>query len=758
MLMKRDDTDNYEDTIESDEKQRQKYIAVVESLTLSLIKKRDIAVAFRAASGVERRWREDEKLFDGSLMLTSGKTDMMDYATGESPTVMSNKPRRSMVEVNIIRSKCETAEGRFSDIMLPTDGKNWGMSVTPVPEFLSAVKDDRPAQNKETKIPILNEANEPVKISDIASNDLQKIKDSMDLMETEVSDQFVECNYNAENRKLIKASCRLGTGILKGPNVVKKIRKAYQKKTSGLDTIHVLSALEEKRPASEWVPCWNIFPAPETTEDVRKTMPWVFEKGSVRPNELVDLMSIPGYIPSQIEAVLNEDPVRTVVNIERDSNKVKAEQLTVSKGDFYERWEYYGELNKDDLETLGVDTSSSPMAFTLSAVVVMVNDKPIKIMLNSLDTGDLPYDFFQWTQISGSPWGIGLPRMMMWLQRIMNGAMRAMMDNAGDSSGVNVIIGGEIEPVDNKWELTGKKLWRYIGDDPQEVDVRKLFAQFQVANNQIDLQNIIELVFKLLDLETGIPMIFSGEQQKIPETLGATNIMVDASNVSLRSRVKLYDDDITKPHVTKYYHWNMQYNDKENIKGDYTVDPKGASELLEKDNHLKFLTQIMQYKNDPDFTLRIDWDKAIKEFLDIIGLDIVKSDEAYKQAKKQMEENPPPVDPRVQTANIKAEIDMNEIKAKGEIQTSTIEAKTIEAQKDRDHAMQMKLIERDLKMMEFAEKRGMTLDQIKGKLSSDTMKLKTQIALTNINGKAPQVTKPVVEPPGRAPDGEAFTK
>ena len=754
--MLKDITNNSD--ILNDDTDEKKFFSVIDALTSSLILKRDEAVAFRAASGVERRWREDEKLFDGSLMLDSGKTDMMDYATGEAPAQMSNTPKRSMVEVNIIRSKCETAEGRFSDIMLPTDGKNWGMKITPVPELLSSIKDDRPVMSKETKKPLINPDNTPMKVSDVALNDMRKAKDAMKLMETEIDDQFVECSYNGENRKLIKASCRLGTGILKGPNVVKKINKSYQKKIVGDESIHVLSALEKEKPASENVSCWNLFPAPDTTEDVRKTMPYIFEKGSVRPKELIDLINIPGYIPSQIEAVLLEDPVRTVVNLEQNSNKMKAEQLTGTKGDFYERWEYYGELNKEDLETLGVDTSASPMAFTLSAVVVMVNDKPIKVMLNPLDTGDIPYDFFQWTQVSGSPWGIGLPRMMMWLQRIINGAMRAMMDNAGDSSGVNVIIGGEIEPVDNKWEITGKKLWRYIGDDPQEIDVRKLFNQFQVGNNQADLQNIIELVFKLLDLETGIPMIFSGEQQKIPETLGATNIMVDASNVSLRSRVKLFDDDITKPHVTKYYHWNMQYNSKEEIKGDYAVAPKGASELLEKDNHLKFLTQIMNYKNDPDFTLRIDWDKAIKEFLDIIGLDIVKSDDEYKQAKEAMQQQPPPVDPKVQTAQIKAETDMQEIQAKGSIQQGSLEAKAIEAQKDREHTMQLRLIERDLKMMEFAEKRNLSLDQIKGKLSSDTMKLKTQIALTDVKGKAPQVTTPVVEPPGRAPDGEAFTK
>ncbi len=238
--------DNEEFSTSDEEASKKKFLSVIESLTASLIIKRNDAVAFRAASGVEQRWREDEKLFDGSLMLDSGKNSMMDYATGEAPTKLSNQPRRSMVEVNIIRSKCETAEGRFSDIMLPTDGKNWGMKVTPVPELIASAKDDRPARDKISKQPLINSDGEVTKVSDVAAADMKKAKESMKLMETEIDDQFVECAYNAENRKLIKAACRLGTGILKGPNVVKKIRKAYQKKSAGTESIHVLSAMEEK--------------------------------------------------------------------------------------------------------------------------------------------------------------------------------------------------------------------------------------------------------------------------------------------------------------------------------------------------------------------------------------------------------------------------------------------------------------------------------------------------------------------------------
>lgn len=732
---------------------------IITSIAMQLRIKRDEAVAFRAASGIERRWLEDESTFEGVLDSLNGKSDMLDYATGTAPARLSNQPARSMIEINVVRSKCETAEGRFSDIMLPIDSKNWALKVTPVPQITKSLKDSRPAFTKDSASPVLDSQGQQMTMADIARKDFERASDTMVLMEKEVDDQLTECNYNAELRKLIKASCRLGTGIIKGPNVIKRTKKSYQRKEAGSESVHVLTTVEEHLPASEAVSCWNLYPDPDTTEDVKKTMGYIFESGNIRSKELVDLIGVDGYDEKQIRLVLAEPPLKTITEPEKSTRAFKTKQISGSRGNLYEIWYYYGDLSRDDLEALDIDVSITPEALMLSVAVVLVNNRPIKVMLNPLDSGELPYDFFQWTQVSDSPWGIGLARMMFWIQRMINGAMRAMMDNAGDSSGVNVVLGGGLAPVDGKFELTGKKLWRYIGEDPQDIDVKKLFTQFQVANNQTELENIINLAFKFLDLETGVPMIFQGEQQKMPETLGATNIMVDASNVALRSRVKIFDDQITDPHLTKYYHWNMKFNEKEEIKGDYAVDARGVSALYQREQYIKTLMQIMPFKDDPDFSLRIDWDKALKEMFSSLGLTILKSETDYQEALKKAQSSPPPQDPKLQVEQLRAKSDMEELKAKEKMQQDDLAAKAIEAEKQREHETNLAMIQRDIKMMDFSVRKEISLDSVKAKLSDTTMKLKTQTALSQTKtAPAPQVTVPPVEPPGRAADGQAYTE
>ena len=376
------------------------------------------------------------------------------------------------------------------------------------------------------------------------------------------------------------------------------------------------------------------------------------------------------------------------------------------------------------------------------------------MVLNSLDTGCIPYDFFQWSIVDrNSPWGIGAIRMLIWLQRIITAAWRSMMDNAGDSSGANYVFGEGMEPLDNFWELTGKKGWKYTGDLD---DVRKAFSQFQIKNNQQQLQAIIELALRFVDLETSTPTLFQGEAQTAPETLGATNIMLDANNISLRQRVKRYDDKVTKPHLTRYYDWCMQYVNDPEIKGDFNVNPRGVSVLLERDQQRQALLALLPLKGDPDFDRKTDWDKAIELIYKSSRLDILKDKETLKKEDAEQvnaQQAQEPVNPALQVAKVRADGDMQKETLRQESDMAELEFKAEQADLERQHKKEMKQLDLQIKMMEFAEKRNLKLDELKTQLAISGASMKNKGAV-----KAPQVTEPPTEPAGRAPEGEAFQK
>ena len=68
--------------------------------------------------------------------------------------------------------------------------------------------------------------------------------------------------------------------------------------------------------------------------------------------------------------------------------------------------EYWGEIDYDDLKASGVefDEEDDPLE-SYSACVVMINNTVVKVYLNPLDSGELPYDFTHGKN-SGSCWGM----------------------------------------------------------------------------------------------------------------------------------------------------------------------------------------------------------------------------------------------------------------------------------------------------------------------------------------------------------------
>lgn len=722
----------------------------IESIASSILQKRDEAMEYRAASGVEKRWREDESAYNGLEMAT--KTgEMIDYVTGDAVAAQNQSSNRSMASINIIRPRVDTAVGRFADIQMPVDARNWGLATTPVPEM--ADKNFRNQKATYQGQPITRADGSEATMSDLAKIEKDKAEAAMSKMEREIDDQLTECGFNGECRRAIADAARLGTGILKGPGVVKKLKKSWRRNSDGETTVQELEVEESFEPESKRVDPWKVYPDPDCEEDIRRAA-YIFERDTILPRELRMLKGVPGYLNDQIDKCLAELPIRTSAEYnDKDRNWRKKTQLA-STGSQYERWEYHGDVSVEDLESLGCDCDGENKSY--SACIVFVNDRPIKAMLNPLDTGDIPYDFFQWAEVIGSPWGIGIPRLMHWGQRIVTGAIRAMMDNAGDSAGANIIIDRKIvSPADGKWELTGKKLWFMISE---EGDVNKAFAQFQITSMQKELQSIIELILRFVDIETSLPMLFQGEKGSAPETLGATNIMVDANNVALRTRVRIWDDRITKPHITRYYHWNMQYNDDDSIKGDYNVATKGASVNLERDQRAQALFGVMNLMQDPEIAAMVEKTEMVKQLFSSLRLDILKPDEQIEQEAEQRKNQQPPPPPEIQLAQMKAEAEMQKITEQIKADGEKFQAQAIEADKDRQFQVQMKELDRQMKMMELSATSGMSLDKIKAELSKEAAKINLQRELSDKKGYGPQVASPPVEPAGRAPEGMAYQR
>jgi hypothetical protein len=248
---------------------------------------------------------------------------------------------------------------------------------------------------------------------------------------------------------------------------------------------------------------------------------------------------------------------------------------------------------------------------------------------------------------------------------------------------------------------------------------------------------------------TGLPMLLQGQQGKAPDTVGGMTILNNNGTAVLRRIARLFDSCITEPHIGRYYDWLMAHEDDESLKGDYLIDARGSSALVERDLQNQEMPQILQMCLNPLFEKSPK--RAMDEYLksrrfDPKMFDLTDEEKAAVASRQQ------PEDPRIAAAKIAA-ITAKEIAGiKDATEQKKIEVQSADNQMDAKVALERINADMDRAMSGDGTTRDTALQKIKADLAAITLKLQVQRELD----PGPQVMTPPSEPRGKAPPGRAF--
>ncbi len=748
MMAERQARLNGEPVLPVDEQARETRRAQLASIGSLLARKRDEWVLARQAAGVDRRWRDDQDQYNAIDSATRAAASLMETVEngGVNPVqAQASVAHRSTVFIGLTRQKSNSAEARLSDIVLPTDEKNYGVGPTPNPQLARALTDETPLADElgQPRMTTLKDPTtgldavdadgapiqQPLRVKDQAAKEDQAAREAAAAMEQEIDDQLVECDYAGEVRKMLHDAAVYGAGVLKGPIVTNRVRKAWIKHQDAEGAVvHMLKIVKETRPASRWVPVWNFFPDPACGDDVQNGE-GVFERELLPRRAVQELAQQPGYDLDALRDVLRSGPQQAKVFTNFTDPRVR----NLAQNTLFEVWHYVGELAVEDMVAFGamqVDGDIDPLE-RVSACAVMINDVVVKMYPNPDEAGELPYDVYPWEKVSDSLWGYGVPYLMRSQQRVLNAAWRQMMDNAGITSGPQIVLKRSvIQPADSNWNLYSRKLW-YADADVE--DVEKAFMVFNIDSHQSELANIIKLAEDLADKETGQPLITQGEQGSAPETVGGMQMLMNSANVVLRRLVKQYDDYVTKRHIRRYYNYNMAYSENDAIKGDFEVHAKGSSALLVRDIQNQAYLQLLQLAAPGTpwsflFESRDLMAKALSA-QHIPADDVLKSKEKLRQEAEIAAKNPPQ-NPDMMVAEAR----VAEAKARADGYTSEIALrKEIGAQ---NFAAQLEKLrtEKEIEMLKHANATKQTLEKVRADLTKAVIndQTKKQLQATEI--------------------------
>lgn len=786
--------------VESEEDKARR-LAIVDAFAVIVKEKRKDAIQGRKASGIETEWAEDEAHYEGYDDASKRRPTMLKgRGLTDGVTEQKSDPgTRSTVFLKITRPYCDAAAARFSDMVLPSDDRNWAIKPTPKPDLVKMLQDSAPApqpgmmaQQQMGDMPPMGQpgmppagmppqqptglrkmigslfgsqgeapppANMPAgpTVAEVAQQAIDKAKASAERAQEQIDDWHVECRYHAEVRRVLESSARVGTGVLKGPHPGKTRKRAAVQTPNGW----AVQISEEVKPQSKFVNVWNFYPDPSCGEDIQRGS-YVFEADDITARKLLDLKG-GDYLDDMIDACIDEGPISST-----DGTRKNAKDQKTAEKDLYQIWYFHGMVSKKDMEAAGCECGEKDM---YPCIVTMVNDRIIKIAMSPLDCGEFPYDVMVWQERIGHWAGVGVARQMRECQKGANAAVRNLMDNAGLSAGPQIIINRDkIRPANGKWEITPRKLWLTVTGE-EVSDVSQAFMIVNIQTLQQELMAILQFWLAKAEDVTGLPMLLQGQQGKAPDTVGATQILNNNGTTVLRRIARNFDDRVTEPHIGRYYEFLMIHG-PDDAKGDFTIDARGSSALVERDAQKQELMQLIGLSTNPAFGM--DPELVIAEVIKSMRFDpkrMVLSDEKKQAAAQQ----PPPPIPQVEAAKVRGAIDLQKTDKvlADKDRDRMVELKIAQVDTDRDTAYvnaeaqknaqddarewkKLELLER-IEMLKLANDKGMTLDQIKADLAGLAIKSNLQRELAHVSA-ATQVLKPPVEPRGRAPAGQAYQK
>lgn len=667
----------------------------------------------------EERWLQDERQFHGRY--------------NETVELELKQLKKSRLFVNETRSKTLRWEGRIVKTMFPTDEKPWGIQPTPVPELTESAKQivedvqdlvdqaNRTMQAEgggfEAAKQMIEEARGPAAAAAQARKVLSEAERRCRAMEREINDHLSEANFNIKLREGISDLCRLGTIVLEGPLTAQKTRRSWEQG----EVYEQDPATGERRvvgkqwqmgratdPRQDWVvrDPWNFFPdmSAARIEDAEFT----FYRSLLNEKQLRKLAREPGFDKEAIRDLLRSKPKDNLPLYIQELRDIMGQDM-YGPEQRYHVWKYSGPItgdqltaichcwlkNQEEAQQILAEYDPDPLQ-EINVVIWFCEGRILKYAEYPLDSGECMYSVGNFVKDRTSIFGYGVPYIMRDPQAALNGAWRMAMDNAGKTAGPNIIIDrNQIEPMTgNSYEWVPWKVWNQkkslTAQDPPPIRIVELPDRLQ------SLVGIINLALKFMDDETAMPPVAQGEGSGSPtgDTLGGLTLLQNAANVIFGHVVQNLDDQIIVPSIQRAYDWEMQFSNKEEIKGDYEVVAKGTSVLLVRELEAQRLSAMVQnWANDPALGPLLKVADAARDALRANQLNpdkYLKSDEEIAQEEAERAANAPQ-DPEM--LKLQTQMQIAEMETQGRLKIAEMQ--------------------RDTAMMQLAAKGNMKLEEIR---------------------------------------------
>jgi hypothetical protein len=574
--------------------------------------------------------------------------DLRQYKGIYDPEILAKMDaKRSKSFIRETRTKVRTIDARIMDLLFPANSeKNWGIEPTPTPSVPQPIEEmlltkmamilqeggqDRPPTQEEL-------------IQNIKDYTLETCKN----MSQEIDDQLSEIKYRGIIRDVMHSGHLYGTGWLKGPLVDQVVEPHWEMVQVQEGFTWQLVQKQINRPYAEFRPIWDIYPDMSVT-DIGLCR-FFCERHIMPRHKLLQLATRPDFNAEIILQYIKDNPngKAEYANFENELYNLK-DKNTKPRPEIkgaYELIEYWGYVSVNDLADLNPEQFTNlgiQVEGDLPANVWVIDNEVVKIALQPIAGLAIPYYAYYFDKDETSIFGEGIASIMRDPQRLVNASIRAMIDNAAHCAGpqyevnVDLLADGE-DPTD----IGAFKVWMRTGRDA-DIAGKEVVRVKTLASYTPEFMNMYGMFSRLGDEVTIIPRYMQGDARVsgAGRTASGLSMLMGQANIGLSDLVKVFDDGVTKPFITAMYNWNMQFNDKENIKGDMKIIARGSTALMAKEiraQQIQTFLQMTLNAEDATWVKRGNLLKRWAESTDIGSGEAVYTEEEHAALMEQRQQ------------------------------------------------------------------------------------------------------------------------
>lgn len=563
--------------------------------------------------------------------------DLRQYKGKYDPEVLQRiHPKRSKAFLRMTRTKVRAVDARMMDLLFPANGvKNWSIEPTVNPDF-----------DQETIMRVYERF--AAETGEMPSGEIldQLLNKEAEIrcqgMAKEMEDQLDEIKYQDVMRKVIHSGNIYGTGILKGPLVESRKQTKWVMVEGGWEMV----SRDKSRPFIEHVQLWDLYPDMSATDP--KNMRYLFQRHLINKHALQKLANQEesGFDAQKIHDYIQAHP-RGDANAKNHEQQLH--EMSLEEGGFskdmdckYDLLEYWGYLDAEKLEEMEIEIPEEFAGGELAANVWILSNVVIKAVLSPIDGVDFPYFWYYFEKDETSIFGEGIPSVMRDPQKLFNASVRGMLDNAAISAGPIIEANVDLlEPNEDPTDIYPFRVFQRtgVGVESQYPAIRT----YTLPSHTQEFLQMQETFSRYIDDATAIPRYMQGGTKGVQgagRTASGLSMLMGSAVLAIKDQIRFFDNGITKPFIKALYHWNMLFNPKNEIKGDFEVNATGSASMIAKEVRSEKMMQFLQITANPmDAPLanRPYLLREVAKSLDL-GEEAIKDDQILAQEQQQQQQ------------------------------------------------------------------------------------------------------------------------